>query len=62
METDRLPACGKLTLQARLDVNWPPPEELSHLVFMYKIAIQSEIPCISLIDIVTKMKLISWIF
>lgn len=60
METDRLHACGNLTLLARLDINWPPPEELSHLVFMYKMAKQSEIPYISLIDVVTKMKLISW--
>jgi len=37
METDRLTTCGKLTLLARLDVNWPPPEELADLVFMYKI-------------------------
>lgn len=58
MERDRLPACGKLTL-ARLDVNWPPPED--HLVFMYQIANKSEIPCIPLIDTITKVKLFSWI-
>lgn len=57
-----LPACGKLTLLARLGVNWRTPEELSHSVFTYKIANQSEIPCISLIDVISKMKLISWFF
>lgn len=62
MDTDRLPVCGKLTLLARLDANWVPPEELSHLVFTYKIANQSKIPCISLIDVITKKKLISWVF
>lgn len=61
METDRQPACGKLALLAKHGISWAPPEEFSHLVFTYKIANQSEITCISLTDIVTKMKLISWI-
>lgn len=58
---DCLTACGKLTLLVRLDVNWSTSEELSHLLFRYKIVNQTEITCISLIEVVTKMKLISCI-
>lgn len=61
METGRQAACGELALLAKHGVNWAPPEELSHLVITYKIVNQSEIPCISLTDTVTKMKLTSGI-
>lgn len=60
-ETDCLSACGKLTLLVRLDVNRLASEELSYVVLMYKIVNQTEITCISLIEVAAKMKHISCI-